>query len=306
MRIHLLGTAAGGGVPQWNCRCAVCCEARARTDRVQPRTQSTVAISADDRHWFLLNASPDLRTQLESFPPLHPPAGQIRGSTIEGVVLTNADLDHTLGLPLLREGERFTIHATAQVRRTLTEGISLAPTLDCFCGVNWVEPASELAPLRCRDGAFSGLRYQAISVAGKSPRYHRPDGIPMPGAVVGYRIVDDRTKGRLVFLPEVAHLDEALRRELSDCEVLLFDGTFWSETDMSECGVGTTAAAAMGHLPISGANGSLRLLAQLRIKEKVYFHLNNTNPVLFENSPQRAEVTAGGCKVAHDGMEFVL
>src|SRR5213592_288375 len=124
MLIHLLGTAAGGGVPQWNCNCAVCREARAGTGRVQPRTQSSVAISADGRSWFLLNASPDIRAQIESFGPLHPSAGKSRNSPIEGVLLTNADLDHTLGLMLLREGEQLRVHATSNVRRALTEGIS--------------------------------------------------------------------------------------------------------------------------------------------------------------------------------------
>src|SRR4051794_838487 len=130
MRIRLLGTAAGGGVPQWNCNCPVCRAARAGSGRVRPRTQSGVAISADDRRWFLLNASPDLRAQIENFPPLHPVAGKIRASPIEAVLLTNADLDHTLGLLLLREGERLPVHAPAEVRRALTDGISLASTLD--------------------------------------------------------------------------------------------------------------------------------------------------------------------------------
>src|ERR1051325_7738133 len=139
MRIRLLGTAAGGGVPQWNCLCPVCREARAGSGRVQPRTQSAVAISADDRRWFLLNASPDLRAQIESFPPLHPPAGKTRGSPIEGVLLTNADLDHALGLLLLREGDVLPVHAPAAVQRSLTDGFSLAATLNSFCGVRWIE-----------------------------------------------------------------------------------------------------------------------------------------------------------------------
>src|SRR5437867_3409985 len=135
MRIRLLGTAAGGGVPQWNCNCGICREARAGNGRVQPRTQSSVAVSADGGRWFLLNASPDIRTQIEQFPPLQPPAGRTRGSPIEGVLLTNADLDHTLGLLLLREGEKLAVHATPQVRKTLTDGLSLAPTMDSFCGL---------------------------------------------------------------------------------------------------------------------------------------------------------------------------
>src|SRR5436190_11964294 len=137
MRIRLLGTAAGGGVPQWNCNCSVCREARAGTGRVQSRTQSSVAITADDQHWFLLNASPDLRAQIEGFPPLQPPVDLTRGSPIQAVLLTNADLDHTLGLLLLREGEKLLVHATGPVRNSLTGGLSLASTLAAFCGIEW-------------------------------------------------------------------------------------------------------------------------------------------------------------------------
>src|SRR6185369_11054584 len=147
MRIRLLGTAAGGGVPQWNCNCPVCREARAGHGRVQPRTQSGVAVSADGRRWFLLNASPDLRAQIETFPPLQPPAGKTRGSPIEAVLLTNADLDHSLGLLLLREGEKLFVHATKSVRRSLTDGISIAPTLNSFCSAEWIEPPATLSPL---------------------------------------------------------------------------------------------------------------------------------------------------------------
>src|SRR2546427_5852035 len=133
MRIRLLGTAAGGGVPQWNCNCRVCREARAGTGRVLPRTQCSVAVSADGQRWFLLNASPDIRSQIESFPPLQPGPGTMRGSPIQGVLLSNADLDHTLGLLLLREGERLVVHAPAKVRESLTEGMSLDSALEAFC-----------------------------------------------------------------------------------------------------------------------------------------------------------------------------
>src|SRR5438552_358890 len=139
MRIRLLGTAAGGGVPQWNCNCLVCREARSATGRVRPRTQSSVAITADDRHWFLLNASPDIRMQLEQFPPLQPPVEQPRGSVIEAILLTNADLDHTLGLLSLREGGHLTVHGTRAIERSLTEGLSIAPVLGAFCKLEWIE-----------------------------------------------------------------------------------------------------------------------------------------------------------------------
>ena len=306
MRIHLLGTAAGGGVPQWNCNCPVCREARAGTGRVIPRTQSSVAISADGRHWFLLNASPDIRAQIENFTPLYPSGDKARNSPIGGVLLTNADLDHTLGLLLLREGEKLRVHATAPVRRALTEGISLAPALDFFCGVEWIEPPTKHRPLLRRDGSASGLSYEAIPLGGKPPRFMKSRVAPAPDTVVGYRITDDKTGGRLLFLPDLAELSHYLRHLLSECDVVLFDGTFWSEHEMRDCGTGTLAAADMGHIPISGTRGSLNVLAKFPSKHKIYTHINNTNPILIEGSAERAQVKAAGCVVSHDGMELEI
>lgn len=304
MRIRLLGTAAGGGVPQWNCNCPVCREARAG-GRVRPRTQSAVAVSADERRWFLLNASPDIRSQIESFPPLQPSAGKIRGSPVEAVLLTNADLDHSLGLLLLREGEKLCVHATGAVRRSLTEGISIEQTLQSFCGVDWITPPAQASPLLCRDGSRSGLWYQAIALAGHAPRFAKGTA-ETSGHVVGYRIVDEQTGGRLLFLPDVAAIDDALRALLPDADALLFDGTFWSEDEMAARAAGTLAASRMGHVPVSGAGGSLQVLAGLAVKTKIYVHINNTNPILFEDSPERAAVTAAGCAVGLDGMEIKI
>src|SRR5580704_13416272 len=242
MRIILLGTAAGGGLPQWNCNCSNCREARAGSTRVTPRTQSSVAVSADGRAWFLLNASPDLRVQLERVPRSHPRAKAARGTNIEAVLLTNADLDHTLGLLLMREGGSIRVHATPQVRQALTRGLSLAPTLQSFGGIHWTKPPSKLSPLLCRDGSRSGLGYQAIDVIGKPPRFmkgHQSNGL---GHSVGYRIVDEKSGGRLLFLPDVAVLDEQTLDALSDCDVLLFDGTFWAEKEMRKLGVGKLSA----------------------------------------------------------------
>lgn len=304
MQIHLLGTAAGGGVPQWNCNCVVCREARAGTGRVRTRTQSSVAVSADGRSWFLLNASPDIRAQIESFRPLQPRAGKNRNSPIEGVLLTNADLDHTLGLMLLREGEKLRVHATANVRRALTEGIFFQPALESFCGSEWIEPSSEPVPLLRRDGAPGGLMYQAIALPGKPPRFMKSK--TLEGNVVGYHITDVKTGGTLLFLPDVAELNETILRWLPKGDVLLFDGTFWSETEMRDQGLGNLAAADMGHVPISGATGSLKALAELGIQHKIYTHINNTNPILIEDSIEAAAVKAAGCAIGRDGMEFEI
>jgi len=306
MQIYLLGTAAGGGVPQWNCRCAVCREARSGSGRVSPRTQSSVAISADGRSWFLLNASPDIRAQIEAFAPLHPAPEKTRHSPIEAVLLTNADLDHTLGLLLLREGEKLAIHATANVRTALTDGISLSSTLDTFCGTKWIEPPTKPQPLPKRDGSASGLRYEAIPIAGKPPRFFKAKTPSTAGNVVGYRITDERTGGRLLFLPDIAALNKDLLHLLPECDALLFDGTFWSETEMRDQGLGSLAAADMGHIPISGATGSLNTLAKLPVKHKIYTHINNTNPVLIDHSPESTAVKAAGCIVGRDGMTIEI
>jgi len=303
MQIHLLGTAAGGGVPQWNCACAVCREARAATGRVRPRTQSSVAISADGRSWFLLNASPDIRPQIENFGPLQP-FGNGRNSPIEGVLLTNADLDHTLGLMLLREGEKLRVHATPNVRQALTEGISFQPALESFCGTDWIEPSTVPTALLCRDGSRSGLRYQSIALPGKPPRFVKNK--TAAGNVVGYHITDETTGGRLLFLPDVGELNSTILQWLPNCDALLFDGTFWSQNEMRDQGLGNLTAADMGHAPVSGESGSLKLLAELQVQHKIYTHINNTNPMLLENSPETAAVMAAGCKVGRDGMDFKI
>jgi pyrroloquinoline quinone biosynthesis protein B len=304
MQIHLLGTAAGGGVPQWNCHCAVCREARSGTGRVRSRTQSSVASSADGRSWFLLNASPDIRAQIESFRPLQPLAGKRRNSPIEAVLLTNADLDHSLGLLLLREGEKLRVQATPNVRRALTEGISFQPVLESFCGTEWIEPSTTPASLLRRDGSPSGLTYQVIALPGKPPRFMKSKA--MEGNVVGYHITDTKTGGRLLFLPDVGELNETISQWLPKCDSLLFDGTFWSETEMRDQGLGNLTAADMGHAPISGTTGSLKLLAELNVRHKIYTHINNTNPILIEDSPEAAAVKAAGCAVGRDGMEFEI
>ena len=306
MRIILLGTAAGGGLPQWNCNCPNCREARAGSARIAPRTQSSAAVSADGHAWFLLNASPDLRVQLESIPRLHPRAKALRGTRIEAVLLTNADLDHTLGLLLMREGGRIRAHATSQVRVALTRGISLAPTLESFGGIQWTKPPRKLSPLLRRDGSRSGLQYQAVNVVGKPPRFmkgRRSNGF---GHSVGYRIVDEKNGGRLLYLPDVAILDEQTIDALSDCDVLLFDGTFWSENEMQKLGVGSLSAKRMGHVPIGGRQGSLKQLASLQVTRKIYTHINNTNPILREGSRESAAVRAAGVEVGRDGMEIVI
>ncbi len=305
MRVRLLGTAAGGGFPQWNCNCPNCQSARAGTDGARPRLQASVALSGDDEHWFLLNASPDVRAQIESFAPFLPAVG-VRGTGIEGILLTNADLDHTLGLTLLREGNNLVVHATTAVRRALTEGLRLDAILSCYGGVTWREPPTELTPLLGRAGTPSGLRYAAFPVPGKLPRYREGSAAPSDADTVGYRFEDEKTKGRLVFIPNVAALGDSVLDQLRASDAVLLDGTFWSEQEMPALGAGTLGASAMGHLPIGGAGGSLAQIGGLPALLKVYLHINNTNPMLCEGSPERQTVEAAGVIVGYDGQEFIV
>jgi pyrroloquinoline quinone biosynthesis protein B len=303
MLVHLMGTAAGGGFPQWNCNCYRCQGVRSGSVPARARRQSGVALSADGRRWFLLNASPDVREQIEAFPPLLPRSAA-RGTAVEGVLLTNADLDHTLGLFVLREGERLVVHATVPVRRALSDGLALERVLACYCDVDWVEAPGELAPLRCRDGAPSGLDYAAFPIPGKPPRYLGDRVGSALGQSVGYRFVDARTGGRLLFMPDVLTLDATAMVQLRDCDALLLDGTFWTEEEMRDVGVGTATASAMGHLPVGGPHGSLARIADLPIARKIYIHINNTNPMLIEDSPERRAVEAAGVMVGWDGFDF--
>jgi pyrroloquinoline quinone biosynthesis protein B len=254
----------------------------------------------------LLNASPDVRIQIESFVPLLPAPDLIRGTSLEGVLLTNADLDHVLGLFILREGSGLHVTASARVRQALTEGLSLAPVLEHYCGVNWREPRQEIGPLLGADGKASGLQYCAFPVPGKLPRYLEESSSSAPGDVIAYRFVDEATGGRLLFMPDLAALDARTLNEMCDCDTFLLDGTFWSEDEMQVMGGGGNSASRMGHLPVGGAGGSLASIASLTVPRKIYIHINNTNPMLIEHSAERAKVEAAGVQIGWDGMEFVV
>lgn len=306
MRVRLLGTAAGGGFPQWNCNCANCRAVRNGESGLAPRSQSCVAISADGKRWFLLNASPDVRAQIESFPPLQPAHGATRGTGIEGVLITNADLDHTLGLFILREGGPLSIYATPTVREALSQGLSIDSVLSSYCRLTWHAPPETLTPLRRAGGEASGLLYQAFALPGKPPRYRERHAAPDPGDCVGYRFLDEKSGRTLLFLPDVAALNNEAHALLKECDALLMDGTFWSDDEMARMGAGTTPASRMGHWPVGGEDGSLALLKTLPIPRKIYTHINNTNPMLRPGSAEHAAVQAAGCEVGVDGLEFEL
>jgi len=301
MRVIILGSAAGGGVPQWNCGCGNCTEAR---EDGHSRTQSSVAVSADGERWVLLNASPDLRTQLAAHQPLWPRSS--RGTPVGAVVLTDGEIDHTLGLLLLRESAaRLPVYAPAGVTALLGDEWPLYRVLSAYSGV---EPRAleERRPVALADRAGTplGICCSVTAVARRPPRYAR--GVPTAAFDVGLRLTDERTGGTLAYVPTAGAMDDAVRSVAGGADVLLFDGTFWSDDELRAAGVDAPTAREMGHLPVGGPGGSLELLPRLDAKRVVLVHINNTNPILCRSSAERARVEAAGIVVGEDAMEFEL
>ena len=303
MQVLLLGTAAGGGFPQWNCWCPSCRVARAEPERARPRTQSSIAASADGQRWFLVNASPDVREQLARLPAPPVPGGMpaaVRHVPIEGVVLTDAELDHSLGIALLREARRLHLHATAAAVHTLERESCLLPITRAFADVRVTElPLGRPIALRDARGTQSGLTVEAFPVPGDPPRFA---STTMVGHTVGLLIRDD-AGATCAVVPGCGALDDALLARLAAASLVLFDGTFWSGDELIALGLGERTAAQTGHVPISGDGGSLERLAELGVPV-IYTHINNTNPVLIEDSPQHAAVQAAGLAVGADGMRL--
>jgi pyrroloquinoline quinone biosynthesis protein B len=301
MQIVLLGTAAGGGFPQWNCWCPGCRVARQDPRRARPRTQSSAAVSADGKRWFLLNASPDVREQLSRLPAPAPEG--LRHSPVTGVVATDAELDHTLGIVLLREGRRLRLYLTCAVRQVLERDSSILPVTRAFAEVDVVELPAEGGPipLMYAAGEPSGLTVETFPVPAGPPRFASEE---LRGHTIGLLLHDAATGGSCAFVPGCGGVDDALLARLDAATLVLFDGTFWTDDEPIRLGIGDRTARQMDHLPVSGPGGSLDRLARLRAPRRVYTHINNTNPMLVEDSPERAEVERAGLVVGMDGMRF--
>jgi pyrroloquinoline quinone biosynthesis protein B len=289
-------------LPQWNCACPNCREAR--LGRIPARTQSSVAVGDEHGSWFLINASPDLRSQIEAFPDLQPGPQSLRNSPIAGVLLTNADLDHVLGLFSLREGERLNIWATSAVRDILARRLGLDVILDSFSGAAWHEPATaKFSPLGASEGGKGSLLYRAIVLPGASPPFAK--GLSRDGThSVAYQFMDSRTGERLLVAPDVSAVNAELREAVGESGAVLFDGTFWSRDELRRVKSTAPKADEMGHVTIK--DDSLDLLGKIGARQKIYIHINNTNPVLARQSPERAAVESAGIVVGYDGLEFDL
>jgi pyrroloquinoline quinone biosynthesis protein B len=257
----------------------------------------------------LLNVSPDVRQQILTFPALGPPAETaVRGTAIAGCVLTDGEVDHTTGLLLLREGGSFGIHCTTTVRHWLNRCLPVEPILACFSNPTWFDlPRDASLELRLLDGRESGLRVHAFEVDARVPRFVKEEElVSAAGSVIGLEVKDTRTGGRLVYAPCVASLEGPLERAAREADCLLIDGTFWEDEEPIRSGIGHHTARAMGHLPVSGPEGSLGWLSELTVRHRVYTHINNTNPMLNERGPEHKLVTGRGVRVGADGDSFEL
>lgn len=309
MHVIVLGSSAGGGLPQWNCGCPQCHAARRGDPDVHARHQSSICVSADGVNWVLFNASPDVRSQLAATPALWPTA--LRHSPVRAIALTNADIDHAAGLLVLREGGAPAIYCTGRVEEALTEGLRILPVLGAYgpVHVRRVTPG-ETVRVCDRDGAPTGVSVRAFVVASKPSPYmagrhaNDPRG-DLAGDTVGYAITADGSDDALVYVPGVRDLDDALRDELSRARCVLIDGTFFTDDELVAMGASTKTARVMGHAPLAGDTGLLAFLRGLTHVRRVLVHINNSNPVLREGSDAREALAAHGVELAHDGLSMV-
>jgi pyrroloquinoline quinone biosynthesis protein B len=297
MRIRVLGSCAGGGLPQWNCGGELSLRARAGDPDVPARCQATLAVSADGLRWSLLNASPDLRVQLAAFPGLHPRPGT-RDVPLDTVVLTSAELDHVMGLLVLREALSYRIASSAWVRDAVLSHNAAWRLLEPAWGAVALD-----RPFFLDRGEL--LEARLFPVPGKVPGYLKDVAKPHPGACAGLRVTDVRSGRRLVFVPGLARLEQGTLAELAAAECRFVDGTFYTADELRRMRPGAPDAFAMAHLPISGPGGSLSELARLPGRT-LYFHMNATNPVLDVRSQEAAHVRACGVEIAADGQEILL
>lgn len=304
MFVHVLGAAAGGGFPQWNCNCRLCSGVRNKTVNARPRTQSSIAVSGDGVDWVLFNTSPDILAQLAAFPALQP-ARALRDTAIRAIVFMDSQIDHTTGLLMLREGCPHQVYCSDMVYEDLCSGFPIFKMLEHWNG-GVQRHGIPLDGSAFTIASIAGLEFTAIPVKGKAPPYspHRFD--PHIGDNIGIKVRDVRNDKSLFYAPGLGELtpDTRALMEASDC--LLVDGTFWRDDEMAVVGLGDRKASDMGHLPQSGPGGMLEVLLPMQRPRKILIHINNTNPILEEDSAERATLTAAGIEVAYDGMDITL
>lgn len=308
LRVVVLGAAAGGGVPQWNCGCPVCRKART-TDPELRSTQASIAVSADGAHWFLVNASPDLRQQLIATPQLHPRDGKLRHSPIAGVILTNGEIDAVAGLLSMREGSPFTIYAHAKVLSILRDNSIFNVLNEKNVQRRAVEVEQAFEPA-LPDGSPSGIEVLSFAVPGKSAWYlegkAHPGGGEGAGDTLGLKISDKVSGKYFYFLAACAEVTDELKSRLAGAPLIFFDGTVWRDDELIVAGLGSKTGKGMGHIAMSGKGGAIEALSGLDIGQKVFLHINNSNPALLHDSAERKQAERAGWQIPADGTEITL
>lgn len=309
MHIRVLGSAAGGGYPQWNCNHPNSRRARQDDPAAQQRTQSSIAVSADGKRWFLCNASPDLRKQINDNDILHPSDG-LRHSPINGVVLTNADVDHTAGLLNLRESQPLSLYATPKVLDVLAANSIFNVLNPDFVGRKSLT-LDEPTMLICPDGSESGVVVVPFAVPGKVALWLEDTSKPVETGAVGedtiaLEIRDADGKTQAFYIPGCASVPDWLADRLRGAPLVLFDGTLWVDDEMIRSNVGVKTGKRMGHMSVSGDDGTVKAFEDLDVERKIFIHINTTNPILLDDSPERAKVVNSGWEVSYDGMEITI
>jgi len=304
MRIFVLGSGAGGGFPQWNCNCPNCRGLRDGKVRASARTQSSLAISDGGEDWVLINASPDLRAQLETCPALQP-ARAVRDTAIAAVIVVDAQIDHSTGLMTLREHTRpMPIYCTPSVHSDLTSGYPLLSVLEHYCGVEW-RPIDAIGGVAFKVPELPGIEIHPVPIPGEAPPYSPRRHRPAADDTIGLRFVDVESGRRCFYAPGLGDWTDRVVAEAERADCVLIDGTLWKDDELSARGAADKTGVEMGHLAQSGSGGMLERLIPLDAR-KILIHINNTNPILDEDSPQRAKLEAAGIEVAYDGMEIEL
>ncbi len=300
MQIRVLGSGAGGGFPQWNCSCPNCKAVRAGTIKASTRNQSSIAVSSDGEHWVLFNASPDVRAQLENFPEIHP-KNKVRGTGIEAIVMIDSQIDHATGLLILREGDPLNIYCTEMVKQDLSTGFPIFNILEHFCGVN-----EHLIPLNGESFTIpniNDLEFTALALQSKAPPYspHRHD--PHEGDNIGVIIRQISTGKTTFYAPGLGVIEPHVEKAMNEADCVMVDGTFWTDDELASVGR-PLLARKIGHIPQSGENGMIEILDTMKKPRKILIHINNTNPILNEESKERDTLNQHGIEVSFDNMNI--
>jgi len=310
LHVLVLGAAAGGGFPQWNCNDDANRRARADDPSVRPRTQSSIAVSADGKRWVILNASPDLRQQINDNKALHPAAGDpLRASPIAAVVVTNADVDHVTGLLNLRESQPLALYGHERVLDVLGQN-SIFNVLNPAYVDRRPLPLDTPLEMTCKDGVSLGITVTSFVVPGKIALWlenlNAPGFGSQAGDTIGLRITGADGSDSIFYIPGCASMPPELKERVKGAALVFFDGTLWRDDEMITAGVGVKTGQRMGHMSVSGPDGVMAAFEGLGVRRKVLIHLNNTNPLLIDSSPELAEAGRAGWEVAYDGMEITV